>query len=787
MLGDFNLLNISWSAVNPYGNDITSSAFCDIIQDYFLYQLISEPTRDGNILDLVLATAPELILGVQVCERLGNSDHDSVEFKIKLKFSKAKLGARMVYDYGKANWIGLKEDFERVPWDCIYLTSDIDDIWGSWKTLFFKTVEQNIPFKFLRKRGGTPWITPDSKKLIQKKRRLWKQAKLTGCPDKWLKYKRFSNKFKDDLNKAYWSYVKNLVAALPEKPRKFWSFIKAHTGVSNIPSCIRYRSSVAYTSKSKADLFNKFFHSVFNEPTGSSAVFEGDLTPVTESRMDDLVVSAADVFKLLASLDTKKACGPDGISPRILKECANELSHSLAALFNYTLAAGKLPREWKVANVVAIFKSGERSSAENYRPISLTCVVVKVVERLIHDHIMEFLTDLQLLCDNQHGFRERRSCITQLLQLVHDWLSVMDKRESVDAVFLDFDKVSHLHLIQNLHLYSINGQITSWIEDFLTARQQRVVVGGETSKWLDVTSGVPQGSILGPLLFIIYINDLPSSVTCNAEIFADDSVIYRRIVNPTDCFQLQQDINNVANWSNYWHLHLRTDKCKVLHVSRKRAPIHHDYCLENLVVPKVGVRKHLRIWLEKKASLSWDSHISNICAKGGRVLGLIKRTFTTKNRQGIEFAFKVLVLPILEYGCPVWNPYLQKHIHALESIQRRATRLICGSSLSYDDRLKKLSWSTLEDRRKYLSLVTLYKIIFGYIDINPNNYLDLAGPTRTRANHNYKLLPKAYHTNYFKFSFFNRYIEDWNSLPSHVLNSTSLFVFKKTLKTHLGI
>ena len=328
--------------------------------------------------------------------------------------------------------------------------------------------------------------------------------------------------------------MNNLVAALPEKPRKFWSFVKARSGVSNNPSCICYRGSSAYTSKSKADLLNKFFQSVFNESTGSLSDFEGGLTPVTEGRIDNLFVSADDVSKVLASLDTKKACGPDGILPRILKECANELSRSLAALFNYTLAVGKLSSEWKVANVVAIFKSGERSSAENYRPISLTCIVVKVAERLIHDHIMKFLTGLQLLCHNQHGFRERRSCITQLLQLVHDWLSVMDRRESVDAVFLDFakafDKVSHLHLIQKLHFYGIHGQITSWIEDFLTARQQRVVVGGETSNWLDVTSGVPQGSILGPLLFIIYINDLPSSVTCNAEIFADDSVIYRRIV-----------------------------------------------------------------------------------------------------------------------------------------------------------------------------------------------------------------------------------------------------------------
>ena len=237
--------------------------------------------------------------------------------------------------------------------------------------------------------------------------------------------------------------------------------------------------------------------------------------------------------------------------------------------------------------------------------------------------------------------------------------------------------------------------------------------------------------------------------------------------------------------SQHWQLKLRTDKCKAVRVSRKRSPILFGYCLENSVAPKVSVHKHLGIWLEQ--TLSWDNHINNICVKASRVLGLIKRTFATKNRQGIEIAFKVLVLPVLEYGCPVWNPYLQKHIHALESIQRRATCLICGSSFPYADRLKKLGWSTLEDRRKYLSLVSLFKVIFGYIYINPNDYLDLVGPTRTKANHDYKLRPKSYHTNYFKFSFFNRYIKDWNLLPSYVVNSTSLSVFEKALKAHLGI
>ncbi len=172
-----------------------------------------------------------------------------------------------------------------------------------------------------------------------------------------------------------------------------------------------------------------------------------------------------------------------------------------------------------------------------------------------------------------------------------------------------------------------------------------------------VSSGVPQGSILGPLLFIIYINDLPTSVICNSDLFADDSVLSRKIVNEADCIELQEDIDRVLDWSKSWQLRLRTDKCKIPHVSRKKNQIHYDYHLNNAILSKVSVHKHLRIWLEN--TLLWDSHVNNICAKSNRVLGLIRRTFTIKNRKGIEVAFKALVLPILEYGCQVWLSSLE--------------------------------------------------------------------------------------------------------------------------------
>ena len=257
-------------------------------------------------------------------------------------------------------------------------------------------------------------------------------------------------------------------------------------------SCVKYGGQSAFTPKAKAVIFNKFFRSVFSQRSGDLD-FEV-VTPFTESMVDDLTCSVADVFKVLSTLDVNKANGPDAISPRILKECAAELAPSIT-LFNFSLDHGKLPSVWKSANVVPIHKSGERTLAENYRPVSLTSILVKSLEGIVHKHVMKFLTHHRLLSESQHDFRETRSCVIHFLQLLHSWYSSLDKGDSVDVIFLDFakafDKVSHHYLLYKLQCYGIQVQLFFWLHYYLSDRTQRVIIGDHSSEWMEVTSGVP--------------------------------------------------------------------------------------------------------------------------------------------------------------------------------------------------------------------------------------------------------------------------------------------------------
>ena len=291
--------------------------------------------------------------------------------------------------------------------------------------------------------------------------------------------------------------------------------------------------------------------------------------------MESSLFSEDEVRTALKRIDPHKSCGPDRIPGRLLLKGADQVAKPLSDIYNLSLATGTLyiPVDWKSSNITAIFKNRSKHSPSNYRPISLTSVAMKVLERLIHQRITQFLLDHNKLSPSEHGFRPNHSCQTQLLECVHQWSEALNQHSSSHVVFLDFarasDSVPHQRLLLKLDNIGIRGPVLNWIEAFLRGRQQRVVVEGHHSTWSPVTSGVPQGSILGPLIFLIFINDIGDDLTSTTKLFADDCALYRQIKSSNDTKILQNDVNRLHSWSQKWHLPLNTSKCKVMNITNK--------------------------------------------------------------------------------------------------------------------------------------------------------------------------------------------------------------------------
>ena len=309
--------------------------------------------------------------------------------------------------------------------------------------------------------------------------------------------------------------------------------------------------------------------------------------------------------------------------------------------------------------MAAPWSNRDRSLASNYRPVSLTSICCKVLEHVIHSHIMHHFDNHSVITNRQHGFRQRHSCESQLILTTNDLVQSLDRRSQTDMIIMDFSKafdtVPHNRLLCKLQNYGIRGNTLNWITNFLKSRKQRVVVSGDFSDWVDVISGVPQGTVLGPLLFLVYINDLPDNISSEVRLFADDCVIYRQIKNNLDQVQLQNDLNTLSEWQSKWQMHFNTKKCFSMRITHSRNPKFFNYTLDNDVLESTDCHTYLGVDISN--TLTWNRHINRITSSANRSLAFIKRNLYSCPRSVKANAYLTLVRPLLEYSSSVWDPY----------------------------------------------------------------------------------------------------------------------------------
>lgn len=766
------------------------------MNDHNLEQVVKIPTRNENTLDLFYLNQPSLVHNTKTLPPLGNSDHDIVFHEMCIEMGRRHKTPRTVIQYKKADWEKIKSEINQYKESYFETTQNctVEKKWQHIKSEIDNIISKHIPTKQTKTKQDLPWLNAEIKRTIRKRDKKYRQYRKEKSEKKQNtlnQYKSLKRQVQKQLRNAYWSYVESIIvtdskdAENSGKPsKKLWSFIKHQKSENTGVSPLKVNGITHTKPTEQAEALNKQFHSAFTtpKPMKLSHITEYNILMSKnhpEHQMEDIIITSEGVDKLLKNLNPSKAIGPDKISPHFLKETHSELAPIIADLITTSIDTGSVPSDWRQATVTPVFKKGAKCKPENYRPISLTCILSKLTEHIFVSNIIKHLDKHNLLYEFQHGFRSKLSCETQLVTFIQEITDKMAEGKQTDVAVMDFskafDKVDHQRLLLKLKRLGINNKTVNWIKSFLSNRQQKVVVDGQESGNCPVLSGVPQGSVLGPCLFLIYINDMPNTLASKTRLFADDTIVYFTINSQTDCSTLQSDLNKLQKWEDEWLMSFNPDKCEIIHISRKKKPIKFEYTLHNKILKSADKVKYLGLTITK--DLTWNNHINNITNKANNTLRFVKRNIKTNNIKTKELAYKTYVRPQLEYCNIVWDPWQQTYIHKIEMIQRRAARYTLNK-YSYQDSvtimLQQLNWPSLQQRRQFSALTMLYKIKNHLVNVNCQTYLI---PSR---DHKFQLPYSP--TNYHSSSFFPRTIRMWNSLPSIVALSPDLTSFKSGLQ-----
>ena len=644
-------------------------------------------------------------------------------------------------------------------------------------------------------RSNPKWFNPKIKSLTRLKYKLHCRIRSAPrCLELRNAFASICKQVKLAVRNAICKFEASIVRACKQQPKLLFNYINGQKQCRDSIKGLLDCHGVFHTDGNKiVSILNDQFGSVFI-PRLPCPAQPLQLTAIPQQDLNVDFVSPGNVRKYIMRLNPRKSPGMDSIHPFVVKSCADAFSNVLSAIFTSSYSSGKIPDAWRLAQISPIFKKGSRSAPGNYRPISLTSIPCKLMERMVRDAMMDHLYSNNVIVPEQHGFVLRKSVVTNLLEMVDRISDGIDKGFHVLVVFLDFakafDRVCHTSLRAKLIACKFCPGIVDWVSDFLSRRQQRVVMGQHTADWVDVSSGVPQGSVLGPLLFVIFINDMPAAVSHLVRLFADDSKLIATIRSTSDLSTLQLDLDALSEWSKTWRMLFNVSKCKAMEFSRSGK---NTYAQFELLMGEDDTRSALAFVDNEKdlgvtfsRNLKFSIHIKNQVNRATGILGQLKRSFRYWTLDTCRTLYCAYVRPHLEYAAVVWSTPSKKDAKMLELVQRRATKLVPRiRNWRYEDRLAVLGLTTLHERRVRGDLIQMFKLTKGINEVswvNPPVHassLSQPGPASGIRGHARRLSGQASTKCLQRANTFtNRVVSEWNTLPATVIEADSVNQFK---------